>query len=107
MEKTIKNTSKTKSEVLKTLTINKKHKITIEKVLSGEYVGQYVVKSYLKFWFGLRTKSTTISAFDTDTNWNGKTTSANYPVFTFVSQAEDYLKHVKREFKFRMKKNLI
>lgn len=106
MEKTINNKSKTKSEILKTLTINKKHKVTIEKVLTGEYVDKYVVKSRIKRCI-LKDKATTIAAFKTNTNRNGKIVSADYPVFNDLSQCERYLEHVKKSFKFKKSKGII
>ncbi len=92
--KTLNSKSKISTKVLKTLTLDKKNKVTIEKILGGEHKGQYTVKSYAQRLFGL--KSTSLASYNIDTDFNGnKIVKIEYPIFKLVRQAEDWLREVK------------
>lgn len=87
--------SEIKTKVLKTFILDKKNKLTIEKVGKGKLCGQYIVRSYTKKFLG--SKLTTLASIDITTDFNGSVINGmEYPIFNMLRQAIDYAKYVKK-----------
>jgi len=97
----LESNEKIKTKVLKTVKLNNKKLITIEKVLKGNHKNKYVVKSYSKIIF-IGYKANDLAAYNIDTDFDGdKITRIEYPLFTLLRQACDYLSYIEE---YRCKK---
>ena len=93
--KVLDSKSKISTKVIKTAKLDKKTIVTIEKIIEGKNKDQYVVKSYSKkIFFGYRESD--LAAYNIDTDFYGDAiVKIEYPMFTFVKQAAEYLAYVK------------
>jgi len=93
---TIDSKSEILTKVLRTFDLDNKNIITIEKIINGNYSGQYTIKSKTKKFFSV--KYSTLAAYEVKTDFNGdKIVKIEYPVFSMLSQALDYAKMVKKD----------
>lgn len=58
--------TKLKTEVLKAFDFDKKYRITIEKITSGQYENYYIVRSYTKQLFGYKLNSLAADIVESD-----------------------------------------
>lgn len=93
--KTIDSKSKTPTEVLRTVVLDSKNNLTIEKILSGELKGQYTIKSHTKKLFGF--KNSSLAAYNVETDFDGdRIVKIEYGVFRMLEQAVKFAKEVKK-----------
>lgn len=87
--------SKTTTKVLRTIELDNKNKLTIEKITSGELKGQYTIKSHTKKLFGF--KNSSLAAYNVETDFEGdRIIKIEYAVFRMLEQAINFAKEVKK-----------
>lgn len=93
------------AEILKTIKLDSKNSVSIEKIHCVNECARYVVKSFVRSWIGK--KQTTLAAWNIETDFNGnRIVKIEYRDFRILKQAIDYTKHVKNNiYPFWIKQN--
>lgn len=96
MNEMISNNSTVKTDVLKTFDFDGKYRLTIEKILEGQFNKYYMVRSYKKGLFGYKICS--LAAFDikSDDNHN-YIKDFFFKPYQILDHAISYAKYVKKK----------
>jgi hypothetical protein len=93
--KTLDSKAKVSTKVLREVELDSKNKLSIEKILEGEYKGHYIIKSFTKKLFGF--KNSSLAAYNVETDFEGdRIVKIEYGVFRMLDQAVNFAKEVKK-----------
>lgn len=92
----ISHKSKVKTEVLKTFDFDEKYRITVEKILEGKFLNQYVIRSYTKSLFGYKISSLAAWNVESDED-HDKIESFEFKPYRMLNQAVEYAKYIKKK----------